>query len=350
MIIKYQHVLALSCLLCFQSLGLIDTLVVVVSGFSSPSPSDNPNKAAVGGTAEAAEATVAAWQQKYPFRKFCFAPNSVCTNPDTFYCPDLDLNDDDNDDTKANTKILEFKMRNVPGDGDCMFLAVALATSTSMGLGGNNALLNAVAKETRSVVAQVLSAPDGHLHVSGNRIVRAVDLLRSAAAGEGLTAVKYIEKLVGGDLQGGGPELTVLSNVLRRPISIYELDFDGDDEEFGKLVTGTGDNQQCEDYGGVNRNENANGNNQMETKTSTSSTGSTKLNGNIDMDIPPRCRIKRVGSFGDRFKDPCAEIPNPAVISGLLPGAYSWHIHILVVDAGPNEKHACALLPKECYI
>ena len=66
--------------------------------------------------------------------------------------------------------------------------------------------------------------------------------------------------------------------------------------------------------------------------------------------IPNTCRIKRVGSFGDLFVDRLAEIPEPAVISGLQEGAYSWHIHILVVDSGGGEKHVCALLPKHCYL
>ncbi len=219
---------------------------------------------------------------------------------------------------------MEFTLKNVPGDGDCMFLAVALATSTSMGLGGNNALLNAVADETREVVAQVLSTPQGHLHVNEKRIVRVRDLLKSAAMNEHVSMETYIELLRNGTLQGGGPELTVLSNVLRRPISIYELDeliYEEDDDNI-KLRDDT---------------ELRNNNKNVQKITSSSI-------------IPLQFRIKCVGTFGDLFKDPCAEIPNPAVISGLLPGAYSWHIHLLILDSGPNEKHACALLPKQCYL
>ncbi len=304
-------------------------------------------------------------------------------------------------------------MRNVPGDGDCMFLAVALATSTSMGLGGNDALLATVAAKTRDIVAQFLSAPDGPLHVSGRRIARAVDLLRSAVLNEELGTNgngsgtdgsgtdgsgtdgsdgtrEYIEKLVNGELQGDGPELTVLSNVLRRPISIYELDFDFDDDDDDGNGNGNGNDINNEDSDGADADANS------DTSASNGADGQTcaeskKVNKDTEIDsdsdtctenthtgsgtctrstengkstppinsipsipsiptIPSRCKIKCVGSFGDLFKDPCAEIPNPAVISGLLPGAYSWHIHILVVDAGPGEKHACALLPKECYI
>ncbi len=267
----------------------------------------------------------------YPFQRFTFAPNSVCTHPKTFFC-NLDTHESttttNNNDAKTNTTIsdsseedgqlLEFSMKNVPGTGDCMFLAVALATSTSMGLGGNNAFLNAVANETRDVVAQILSTPQGHLHVQGKRIVRVRDLLLSAAKNERVKIEDYIELLRNGTLQGGGPELTVLSNVLRRPISIYELDQDFEVK-------------YSEDVG----------------FTASASERSTR----IGTPIPLNCRIKCVGSFGDIFKDPCSDLPRPAVLSSLLPeGAYSWHIHILVVDAGPGEKHACALLPKFSYV
>lgn len=225
------------------------------------------------------------------FQRFTFAPNNVCVQPQLF------LAERNMATAEGKMQNLEFTMRNVPGEGDCMFLAVALATSTSMGLGGNNALLRSIASDTRSVVAQVMSSGDGTFHVNGNRIVRARDLLLSAAKKEGVDCETYISYVRDGSLQGGGPELTVLSNVLRRPISIYELDWNGSGEH-----------------------------------------------------VPDVIRLKHMGTFGDIFKDPLSKMPNPAVISGLQPGAYSWHVHILVVDAGNGEKHACALLPRKCYI
>jgi len=235
-----------------------------------------------------------------PFQRFTFAPNNVCIKPLTFHATKVLLNATDDDVTAADAvQELEFTMRNVPGEGDCMFLAVALATSASMGLGANDALLRAVADETRGVVAQVLSAKEGNLHVEGKRIVRVADLLSSAARKEGVECGEYLELLRDGTLQGGGPELTVLSNVLRRPISVYELVWD---------------------------------------------------DAKYQDEVPDACRVQCAGSFGDIFKDPLAELPNAAVISGLQQGAYSWHIHVLVVDSGGGEKHAVALLPKDCYL
>lgn len=108
-----------------------------------------------------------------------------------------------------------------------MFLAVALATASSMGVGGNDALLRAISRETRAVVAQIMEG-SGNLHISKGPIVSAQSLLQTAAQQEGLEPNVYLGRLrtegSQGGMYGGGPELTVPANVLRRPISIYELD------------------------------------------------------------------------------------------------------------------------------
>ena len=87
---------------------------------------------------------------RYLFRRFDFAPNGVSTRPKTFY------HADDDDAARSKSKKRTFSLRNVEGTGDCVFQAAALSTATSMGLGGNNALLRVLALESRSVVAQVL--------------------------------------------------------------------------------------------------------------------------------------------------------------------------------------------------
>lgn len=233
------------------------------------------------------------------FRRFEFASNGVSLRPQTFYHVD-------------GNKKRTFSLRNVEGTGDCVFQAAALACSASFGLGGNNALLRVLALESRNVVAQVLeggATSGGNLYIEGKRLVTAQKLLKSASKDLGLEPDEYLRRLrlpgKEGGLYGGGPELTVLSNVLRRPIMIYELHEEEDERE----------------------------------------------NSPTGKDLPPlpmECRIKRVGVFGDLFADPLLSMPDSAVLSGLQPGAYSWHLHILIVDASLNEKHACVLLPDYC--
>jgi len=284
-------------------------------------------------------------QQRYPFRSFEFAENGVCVNPFYFRCASDDDNNDD-DMKKGSTagavppstdqttspapapKIRMpsvFTMKNVPGDGDCMFLAVALAAAASMGLGGNDALLRAISKETRDVVARIFEQGGGdgggdggdcNLYIDErNKCVKASALLKNAARQEGVTPETYLKMLRGGGddddvprLYGGGPELAVLSNVLRRPISIYHLVQE----------------RQHPDVTDIAAN-------------------------NDPKDEIRSCPIQCVGTFGTPlFEDPCQRyIPNSAVLSGVQAGAFSWHLHILVVDAGPNEKHACVLLPQD---
>lgn len=247
-------------------------------------------------------------QSPLTLEQFTFAPNGVCLNPATFvqHLPEAES-------AAATSRI--FTLRNVPGTGDCMFQAVILASLTSMGLGGNDVLLRAISRETRAVVAQILQSATGNLVIEGNRLVPARDLLRSAAQQEGVTPQVYLEKLQlegrDGGLYGGGPELTVLSNVLRRPISIYEVDH--------------------------------------RHSTSRETTNTIISNDGLKDSSTTSIGIECKGVFGgDRFADPCANIPDSAILSGLQPGAYSWHLHILVLDvASTGEKHACVLLPQD---
>jgi hypothetical protein len=232
------------------------------------------------------------------FSQFVFSPNGVCIQPAQF----IDFDD----------SARSFTMKNVPGDGDCMFLATALATATSMGLGANDVLLRKLARETRHVVADILEtdSKEATLLIEGNRLVSTHQLLQSAAKEEGVPPEVYLQQLrkegCEGGLYGGGPELTVLSNVLRRPISIYELEQTASDDESKALP---------------------------------------------DVDITKdsdQCRIVRQGVFGlPHFADPCQSIPQSAILQpNLQPGAYSWHLHLLVVQASAGEKHACVLLPQ----
>lgn len=147
---------------------------------------------------------------------------------------------------------------------------------------------------------------------------RCTDLLTSAARNEGLGTEEYLIKLrqpgKKGGLYGGGPELTVLSNILRRPISIYHL--------------------------------------------------KQSINNADSLDIDSR-EIVRMGVFGEGlFEDPGQTIPDSVVSNAIFfpldtrrlqtanlasalgsPLKSSWHLHILIADTSANEKHACVLLP-----
>ena len=161
--------------------------------------------------------------------------------------------------------------------------------------------------------------------------MRCRDLLSSAAKTEGVSPDEYLTRLrqpgMKGGLYGGGPELTVMSNILRRPISIYHL------------------KQQPH-----------------RQQISTHNTTTT-------------CELERMGVFGEGlFEDQCQSIPDSVIsntvfvtvdgskvtqqaqqstsieeLNGISaissPLKCSWHLHVLIADSGENEKHASVLLP-----
>ena len=257
-----------------------------------------------------------------PFRSFEFDPTTgICRRPSSFR---YDGGGDDADGGSAQY----FVMRNVPGDGDCVFHAVLGSVFVSMGMIDPDAScysagVHSMALEMRKVVANFLSSPEGTLYVGNRprkRIVRCRDLLSSAAKAEGMSPEEYLARLRApgrrGGLYGGGPELTVLSNILRRPISVFHL--------------------------------------KQTTTTMTTTTGGEN------------CReLQRMGVFGEgMFEDSCRSVPDSVVSNAVFftldgradqqssspspissPLKCSWHLHILVADAGDGEKHACVLLP-----
>jgi hypothetical protein len=325
MLSLYQMPLLLFALL----LALLQTQTKALS--SSPSsPQPNPRAASASTTTT------------YPFQSFQFDKSTgICRNPSSFRYSSSEsckgnnnqssptTNDDNNKDDQF------FVLRNVPGAGDCIFHAVLSSVFISMGFMNPDAtfaksdnLVSSMALEMRHVVANYLSSPDGVLYVNNKpvkRIVRCQDLLSSAAKTEGLSRDEYLTRLrqpgkLGG-LYGGGPELTVLSNILRRPISIYHL------------------KQQ-----------------QQHHIMSTSNKNTTT-----------HCELERMGVFGEGlFEDQCQSIPDSVISNAVFftvtdgtqqtksglsstsistPLKSSWHLHVLIADAGENEKHASVLLP-----
>ena len=126
---------------------------------------------------------------KFEFRSFDFDSSQICRTPSSFHI-------DDDEETQY------FVLRNVQGDGDCVFQAVLCSVFVSMGMLNpdrtNSSFMSALALEMRNVVANVLSSPDGTLYVNNKptkRIVRCKDLLQSAAQNEGMTSGAFLKHM-----------------------------------------------------------------------------------------------------------------------------------------------------------
>jgi hypothetical protein len=246
----------------------------------------------------------AAWT----FADYRFDSDGWCTHPRRFTCQNQ-----------------EFIMRNVPGDGDCLFTAVLSAAAHGMGLdfqlpsppaslaAGSSSRQTMLSKTTRDIVATILQTP-GTLWIGQGKSVSSHQLLRSAARELNVTPSMYLHLLrtpgVQGGLYGGGPELTVLSNWLRREIAIYEIE-----------------QQQ-----------------QQQQEPSHLDSRHSLLDATDNTTAQEQPMVLR-GVFGENvFIDMLP--PESAVRHAPLPfGSHDWRIHILIVDTDPSEKHACVLLP-----
>jgi len=87
-------------------------------------------------------------------------------------------------------------------------------------------------RHLRSAAVDILSRnPRKLLFLQGNEYLRAKDLVSAAAAQYGMTGKEYCEQMRKDSYWGGGPEIVALCNFLRRPIHVYELCCDEEEEE-----------------------------------------------------------------------------------------------------------------------
>lgn len=133
------------------------------------------------------------------------------------------------------------QIRQVPGDGNCLFHSIATCLSlaenkthvniaSSKSSNNNNnygnylSTLSYHSKRLRQEAVNCLSnRPRRPLFIQGNEYLRAYDLVEAAASQYNLTGTKYCELMRKESYWGGGPEIVALCNVLRRPIYVYEL-------------------------------------------------------------------------------------------------------------------------------
>lgn len=118
-----------------------------------------------------------------------------------------------------------FLVKQVPGDGACLFNALAECLrhrhcGVHHDFDGVTAAISAWLRET---AVDVLSCEGRELVTEEGAVLNTSELLRMVADHYNTTAADYCAKMRQRHTWGGGPEIVALSNFLRTPIHVYDL-------------------------------------------------------------------------------------------------------------------------------
>lgn len=137
------------------------------------------------------------------------------------------------------------QIRQVPGDGNCLFhsLSICLQYSLNGTHWDMSNRLDELYEQSRSLRAKAVAClrqNNRRLFLQGRESLRAIDLVTAAAAQYDLTPEEYCATMEEDCVWGGGPEIVALSNILQRPIHVYELAVeDTSEDNSGEKSTGS---------------------------------------------------------------------------------------------------------------
>lgn len=118
-----------------------------------------------------------------------------------------------------------FCVRQVPGDGGCLFHAIAAVLCFEQS--GSHMDFDTAMKNVSSCLRQLsvdtLMREDLVLVMEGDENTTTSDLLHTVADHYNISVKKYCSNMRLFHTWGGGPEIVALSNALQRPIHVYEL-------------------------------------------------------------------------------------------------------------------------------
>lgn len=130
----------------------------------------------------------------------------------------------------VKTEISPIQIRQVPGDGFCLFHAITVGLYYYQT--GNHfpyddfTKLHESSRTLRFALIDFFrkSRDEPLFGIDGEMYSDSSELLRKAASTEGVASVEtYLRKIERGAIQAGGPELVGLANMLRQPITLYRV-------------------------------------------------------------------------------------------------------------------------------
>jgi len=129
---------------------------------------------------------------------------------------------------KSNLANAPVRIRQVPGDGNCLFHSLSVCLSRAeKGADFSFENLEELRQCSRLLrqhaVDYLQQKPRRLLFLQGKESLRSKDLVDAAAGQYGCTGDEYCETMRQESYWGGGPEIVALCNLLKRPIHVYEL-------------------------------------------------------------------------------------------------------------------------------
>lgn len=130
---------------------------------------------------------------------------------------------------------VQFRARQVPGDGNCLFHSISLAymfhkTKRHIQFQKDSAELREMSSWMRKLAVENLRGKvrrsvrgGGRLYLQAGTSLPNDELVSSAGQQYNISKEKYLESMEVDSTWGGGPEIVSLCNALKLPIHVYEL-------------------------------------------------------------------------------------------------------------------------------
>lgn len=118
-----------------------------------------------------------------------------------------------------------FRVRQVPGDGGCLFhaLTVCLDYCHSSKHCDFGSAQRRISNQIRRLAVDLLQRGNDTFVMDNKETIPSSQLLAVVADHYNMTTEEYCRKMVQPSTWGGGPEIVAICNHLKRPIHVYEL-------------------------------------------------------------------------------------------------------------------------------
>jgi hypothetical protein len=120
---------------------------------------------------------------------------------------------------------VSFNVRQVPGDGGCLFHAIS-AWLSYLQCGEHRPFdwrMRNLSQKLRYLAVQSLQLENSSLVLEKGEIIESSALLQMISEVYDMSPKEYCEQILDPRTWGGGPEIVALSNHFRCPIHIYQL-------------------------------------------------------------------------------------------------------------------------------